>query len=211
MAYVAKVGARDGAERTEYETLSAPFWSDDLGSATPPGHWNVIAQDLPRRHELSTDGAPIVLFAGDVGPGRGAEPSVRAIAQVERARRFFRHALPLLRADHRTDLGGSVAWISGNHGFHGGLGQRLELGQPLDVVADGAQADQPELAALCVEVHLVARLRPLVVAHDDVGEAAVVGDERAAAFLAGDDARGIEQRLRALKGVAEAVVVALAD
>jgi len=53
IAYTAKVGGRDGAERTEYETMSAPFWSDDLGSCTPPGHWNVIAQDLVRRHQLS--------------------------------------------------------------------------------------------------------------------------------------------------------------
>jgi hypothetical protein len=54
IAYVVKVGARDNAERTEYETLAAPFWADDLGSATPPGHWNVIAQDLVRRNSLST-------------------------------------------------------------------------------------------------------------------------------------------------------------
>jgi hypothetical protein len=51
---VLKIGARDGSERTEYETLSAPFWADDLGTATPPGHWNVIAQDLARRNHLST-------------------------------------------------------------------------------------------------------------------------------------------------------------
>lgn len=53
IAYVTRVGARDNAERTEYETLAAPFWADDLGSATPPGHWNVIAQDLTRRNQLS--------------------------------------------------------------------------------------------------------------------------------------------------------------
>jgi hypothetical protein len=51
---IARIGARDGAERTEYQTLSAPFWADDLGSATPPGHWNVITQDLVRRNRLST-------------------------------------------------------------------------------------------------------------------------------------------------------------
>ncbi len=50
---IMKIGARDGATRTEYETLSAAFWSDDLGTATPPGHWNVIAQDLARRSNLS--------------------------------------------------------------------------------------------------------------------------------------------------------------
>lgn len=54
LAYVVRFGARDGSERTEYETLAAPFWADDLGSATPPGHWNVIAQDLTRRNKLST-------------------------------------------------------------------------------------------------------------------------------------------------------------
>ena len=51
---VVKLGARDGAERTEYQTLSAAFWADDLGTATPPGHWNVIAQALARRNQLST-------------------------------------------------------------------------------------------------------------------------------------------------------------
>jgi membrane-associated phospholipid phosphatase len=54
LAEVARLGARDGSVRTEYETLSAPFWADDLGSATPPGHWNVIAQDLARRYRLDT-------------------------------------------------------------------------------------------------------------------------------------------------------------
>ena len=54
IAYVNKVGPRDGAERTEYQTLSTPFWSDDLGSATPPGHWNVIASDIVHRLGLDT-------------------------------------------------------------------------------------------------------------------------------------------------------------
>lgn len=53
LAQVARIGSRDGAERTEYETLGTAFWADDLGTATPPGHWNVIAQDLARRHRLS--------------------------------------------------------------------------------------------------------------------------------------------------------------
>jgi hypothetical protein len=51
--YVNKVGGRDGADRTEYQTLSTPFWMDDLGTATPPGHWNVIAEDLARRNKVS--------------------------------------------------------------------------------------------------------------------------------------------------------------
>jgi hypothetical protein len=57
LAYVVKVGARDGAERDEAQTLSTAFWSDDLGTCTPPGHWNMIAQDLARRYELSVPDA----------------------------------------------------------------------------------------------------------------------------------------------------------
>jgi PAP2 superfamily protein len=53
LAFVNKVGARYNYERTEYQTLCTPFWSDDLGTATPPGHWNVIAQDIARRKNLS--------------------------------------------------------------------------------------------------------------------------------------------------------------
>src|ERR1700679_2888975 len=34
VAYVNKVGARDGADRDEFQTLTTPFWSDDLGTAT---------------------------------------------------------------------------------------------------------------------------------------------------------------------------------
>ena len=52
LEFVNRVGPRDGAERDEYQTLSTPFWSDDLGSATPPGHWNDIASDICERLEL---------------------------------------------------------------------------------------------------------------------------------------------------------------
>lgn len=55
IAFVNKVGPRDGAERTEYQTLSTPFWSDDLGSATPPGHWNEIAQSIVRSEGIDTN------------------------------------------------------------------------------------------------------------------------------------------------------------
>ncbi len=53
LAFVAHKGSRDNSDRTEYQTLSTPFWNDDLGTSTPPGHWNMIAQDLARRRQLS--------------------------------------------------------------------------------------------------------------------------------------------------------------
>jgi len=55
LAFVAKVGPRDNAERTEYQTLSTPFWSDDLGTSTPTGHWFQVAQDLCRRKNVSLE------------------------------------------------------------------------------------------------------------------------------------------------------------
>jgi len=57
LAFVAQRGSRDHAVRTEYETLSTPFWNDDLGTSTPPGHWNMIAQDLARRNQLNVPDA----------------------------------------------------------------------------------------------------------------------------------------------------------
>jgi hypothetical protein len=53
LAFTAKVGARDHATRSEYETLSTPFWADDLGTGTPAGHWNVVAHDVAVRRNLS--------------------------------------------------------------------------------------------------------------------------------------------------------------
>jgi hypothetical protein len=53
LAFTAKVGARDNSTRTEYETLSAAFWADDLGTGTPAGHWNVVAHDVAVRHNLT--------------------------------------------------------------------------------------------------------------------------------------------------------------
>ena len=50
---VAEVGDRDSTTRTEYQNLSVPFWSDALGTSGPPGHWNMIAQDLVRDRALS--------------------------------------------------------------------------------------------------------------------------------------------------------------
>lgn len=55
LAFMAKVGGRDDADRDEYQTLSTPFWADDLGTATPAGHWCEIAQDVARRQEFSVE------------------------------------------------------------------------------------------------------------------------------------------------------------
>lgn len=43
---VTSLGAIDSATRTAEQTEIALFWADGPGTATPPGHWNEIAQSL---------------------------------------------------------------------------------------------------------------------------------------------------------------------
>jgi PAP2 superfamily/Vanadium chloroperoxidase N-terminal domain len=43
---VKRLGAKDSATRTKEQTEIAHFWADDLGTVTPPGHWNRIAQSI---------------------------------------------------------------------------------------------------------------------------------------------------------------------
>ena len=43
---VKALGAATGAARTPEQTEIAHFWADGAGTATPPGHWNLIAQQL---------------------------------------------------------------------------------------------------------------------------------------------------------------------
>lgn len=43
---VKRLGAKDSKTRTKEQTEIAHFWADDLGTVTPPGHWNKIAQTI---------------------------------------------------------------------------------------------------------------------------------------------------------------------
>jgi membrane-associated phospholipid phosphatase len=43
---VKDLGAKKGSTRTDKQTEIALFWADGAGTATPPGHWNLIAQDV---------------------------------------------------------------------------------------------------------------------------------------------------------------------
>jgi hypothetical protein len=72
LAFVNKVGDRYNYERTEYQTLSTPFWSDDLGTATPCGHWNVVAQDIARRRNLSVPDCARLFALLDLGQADSA-------------------------------------------------------------------------------------------------------------------------------------------
>jgi len=43
---VKRLGGKQSAARTEDQTRIAHFWADDVGTVTPPGHWNRIAQSI---------------------------------------------------------------------------------------------------------------------------------------------------------------------
>lgn len=46
LAEVKSLGAIDSTTRTDDETQIAYFWADGAGTVTPPGHWNLIAQQI---------------------------------------------------------------------------------------------------------------------------------------------------------------------
>ncbi|MGE3821031.1 MAG: phosphatase PAP2 family protein [Isosphaeraceae bacterium] len=50
---VKALGAAVGAVRSADQTEVAQFWADGVGTATPPGHWNAIAEDLSRARRES--------------------------------------------------------------------------------------------------------------------------------------------------------------
>ena len=47
------LGARDSTVRTDDQTAIALFWANGAGTATPPGHWNEIAQSVSEARGLS--------------------------------------------------------------------------------------------------------------------------------------------------------------
>ncbi|HWM94142.1 MAG TPA: vanadium-dependent haloperoxidase [Thermoanaerobaculia bacterium] len=50
---VQRLGEADSPHRTAEQSQIALFWADGPGTATPPGHWHVIAQDLSRAEGLN--------------------------------------------------------------------------------------------------------------------------------------------------------------
>jgi hypothetical protein len=46
---------KESAGLDDRKKSSAVYWSDGPGSQTPPGHWNLIAQWLSRRHRQTLD------------------------------------------------------------------------------------------------------------------------------------------------------------
>ena len=50
---VRALGGKRSAARSDDQTQIALFWADNAGTATPPGHWNVIAQTIARQRGLS--------------------------------------------------------------------------------------------------------------------------------------------------------------
>lgn len=50
---VRRLGRKDSSARTAEQTQIALFWADGPGTATPPGHWMVVAQGISRDRGLS--------------------------------------------------------------------------------------------------------------------------------------------------------------
>ena len=54
---------RESATLTDRKKSQAVYWADGPGSETPPGHWNLIAQWLSRRHRQTLDQDARMFFA----------------------------------------------------------------------------------------------------------------------------------------------------
>jgi membrane-associated phospholipid phosphatase len=52
---VKEIGAANSKTRSREQTEIARFWADDIGTVTPPGHWNQIAQTVVRQRDTSLD------------------------------------------------------------------------------------------------------------------------------------------------------------
>ncbi len=50
---VKRLGGTDSTVRTADQSIIAQFWDDGPGTNTPPGHWNLILQDLAAEEGLS--------------------------------------------------------------------------------------------------------------------------------------------------------------
>lgn len=50
---VKRLGSATSVDRTPDQTQIALFWADGAGTATPPGHWIVIAMDISAREHLN--------------------------------------------------------------------------------------------------------------------------------------------------------------
>ncbi|MEA2693962.1 MAG: large repetitive protein [Acidobacteriota bacterium] len=50
---VKRLGRDTSGARTPEQTRIALFWADGAGTATPPGHWNLVAQNLTVRQALN--------------------------------------------------------------------------------------------------------------------------------------------------------------
>jgi hypothetical protein len=50
---VKEIGAANSRTRSAEQTLIARFWADGGGTCTPPGHWNLIAQQVAKQRSCS--------------------------------------------------------------------------------------------------------------------------------------------------------------
>jgi hypothetical protein len=53
MNEVKSLGAQSGGSRTSEQTAIARFWADGAGTYTPPGHWNLIAEEVAASRGMS--------------------------------------------------------------------------------------------------------------------------------------------------------------
>lgn len=150
------LGAATGSTRTADQTEIAYFWVDGPGTASPPGHWNRIAQTVSASMSLNVEEnarlfALLNLTEADTGI---------ATWDAKRAYDFWRpmYAINTASADGNGDTLEDAAWApliptpsfpaytSGHSGFSGAAAEILALYFGTDNIAFTTDSESPFLA-----------------------------------------------------------------
>lgn len=152
---VKTLGLAGSADRTPDQTQIAYFWEDGAGSVTPPGHWQVIAQQMAARSGISIlENAQLFALLSIVQ----ADASIVSWDN----KYYWNHVRPITAIrieadlDGNPDTAGDPAWTSliptppfpaytsGHSTYSGGSARLLALVFGTDAVAFSAPSPDPD-------------------------------------------------------------------
>ena len=101
------IGAINSTTRTADQTQIARFWNDPTGTATPPGHWNAIANLVASQKNLSLADTAKMLAELNVAMGDAAIVAW----DVKYADNFWRPITAIQAGGGNADLTADGHWL----------------------------------------------------------------------------------------------------
>jgi membrane-associated phospholipid phosphatase len=152
---VKELGAAASASRTPEQTEIAYFWEDGGGTATPPGHWQLIARLLSERGHLTTTENARLFALLSITQADAAIVAWDAKYAYNHLRPFTAITLDA-ELDGNPDTAGDPAWqalipippfpsyISGHSTFSGGSSRLLALYFGSDAIPFSMASPDPD-------------------------------------------------------------------